>query len=188
MAGENVLHMAIVNEDPVMTKFLLDHGASYNQRCSGSFMGPEDQKASRNDTLESEVVTVNKVTDYDGYRHLLSIFSLSSLYLPSISSQPNWICDNIYRTLDNWYRYVSDMIWCQSDRGYFMWFLMILMIDDCLVMGLVTCIGASTRCPSRLASVRRNVTGSSWPKVLILIYRIPTAIWSCTCWSSTIRW
>ena len=70
MTGENVLHMSIVNEDPVMTKFLLDHGACYNERCLGNFMSPEDQKASRNDTLDSDIVTISNATDYEGFRHL----------------------------------------------------------------------------------------------------------------------
>ncbi|GFS44729.1 transient receptor potential cation channel subfamily V member 5 [Trichonephila inaurata madagascariensis] len=52
--GENVLHMAIVNEDPVMVKFLLDHGANYNERAIGSFFTPEDQKNSRTDSLSHE--------------------------------------------------------------------------------------------------------------------------------------
>ncbi|KAG8202146.1 hypothetical protein JTE90_010505 [Oedothorax gibbosus] len=65
--GENVLHMAIVNEDPVMTKFLLDNGANYNERAIGSFFGPEDQKNSRNDNLAHEWVDVPLKTDYKGY-------------------------------------------------------------------------------------------------------------------------
>ncbi|GIY42443.1 transient receptor potential cation channel subfamily V member 5 [Caerostris extrusa] len=48
--GENVLHMAIVNEDPVMVKFLLDHGANYNERAIGSFFSPEDQNSQEQTT------------------------------------------------------------------------------------------------------------------------------------------
>ncbi|XP_014217435.1 transient receptor potential cation channel subfamily V member 5 [Copidosoma floridanum] len=65
--GENVLHIAIVNEDPAMVKFLLDSGANVNERCVGNFMCPEDQKASRNDSTEHEWVCVNPETNYDGY-------------------------------------------------------------------------------------------------------------------------
>ncbi|XP_001606102.2 transient receptor potential cation channel subfamily V member 5 isoform X1 [Nasonia vitripennis] len=65
--GENVLHIAIVNEDPSMVKFLLDSGANVNERCCGNFMCPEDQKASRNDSVEHEWVCVCSETNYDGY-------------------------------------------------------------------------------------------------------------------------
>ncbi|XP_011500278.1 PREDICTED: transient receptor potential cation channel subfamily V member 5 [Ceratosolen solmsi marchali] len=65
--GENVLHIAIVNEDPSMVKFLLDSGANVNERCFGNFMCPEDQKASRNDSLDHEWVGVCPETNYDGY-------------------------------------------------------------------------------------------------------------------------
>lgn len=65
--GENTLHIAIVNEDPAMVKYLLDAGADVNERCFGSFMCPEDQKPSRNDSPEHEHVDVNPMTTYDGY-------------------------------------------------------------------------------------------------------------------------
>jgi hypothetical protein len=45
--GENVLHIAIVNEEPATVKFLLDAGVDFNQRCCGKFFCPEDQKSSR---------------------------------------------------------------------------------------------------------------------------------------------
>lgn len=67
MTGENTLHIAIVNEDPAMVKYLLDAGADVNERCLGSFMSPEDQKPSRNDSPEHEYVDVNPMTNYDGY-------------------------------------------------------------------------------------------------------------------------
>lgn len=66
-AGENTLHIAIVNEDPAMVKYLLDAGANVNERCFGSFMSPEDQKASRSDNQEHEWVDVNPMTNYNGY-------------------------------------------------------------------------------------------------------------------------
>ncbi|XP_025837236.1 transient receptor potential cation channel subfamily V member 5 [Agrilus planipennis] len=65
--GENVLHIAIVNEDPAMVKFLLESGANYQERCIGSFMSPEDQKSSRTDSLDHEWVNVNPMTNYKGY-------------------------------------------------------------------------------------------------------------------------
>nr|XP_042896955.1 transient receptor potential cation channel subfamily V member 5 [Parasteatoda tepidariorum] len=65
--GENVLHMSIVNEDPVVVKFLLDHGANFNERANGSFFLPEDQKFCRSDSLEHEWVDVSIKTDYKGY-------------------------------------------------------------------------------------------------------------------------
>ena len=65
-SGENVLHIAIVNEDPAMVKFLLDSGADVHERCFGNFMCPEDQKASRYDSLDHEWVSVAPETNYDG--------------------------------------------------------------------------------------------------------------------------
>ncbi|XP_076042112.1 uncharacterized protein LOC143026009 [Oratosquilla oratoria] len=65
--GESVLHIAIVNEDPAMVKFLLDNGANYHERCLGNFMCPEDQKASRQDSLEHEWVDLCQQTNYEGY-------------------------------------------------------------------------------------------------------------------------
>lgn len=65
--GENTLHIAIVNEDPAMVKYLLDAGANVSERCCGTFMSPEDQKASRSDSIDHEFVDVNPITNYDGY-------------------------------------------------------------------------------------------------------------------------
>lgn len=65
--GESVLHLAIVNEDPAMVKFFLDNGADYHERCFGNFMCPEDQKASRTDSLDHEWVNVGVETNYEGY-------------------------------------------------------------------------------------------------------------------------
>lgn len=61
------MHIAIVNEDPAMVKYLLDAGANVAERCFGSFMSPEDQKASRTDNVEHEWVDVNSITNYNGY-------------------------------------------------------------------------------------------------------------------------
>ncbi|XP_033305073.1 transient receptor potential cation channel subfamily V member 5 isoform X3 [Bombus bifarius] len=65
--GESALHIAIVNEDPALVKFLLDSGADVHERCVGNFMCPEDQKASRSDSLDHEWVCVAPETDYSGY-------------------------------------------------------------------------------------------------------------------------
>ncbi|XP_071441164.1 transient receptor potential cation channel subfamily V member 5 [Hetaerina americana] len=65
--GENVLHLAIVNEDPAMVKYLLNCGANFQERCCGTFMTPEDQKASRTDSIEHEWVCLCPDTNYDGY-------------------------------------------------------------------------------------------------------------------------
>ncbi|CRK93055.1 CLUMA_CG006509, isoform A [Clunio marinus] len=65
--GENVLHIAIVNEDPAMVKFLLDSGSNIHERCCGTFMSPEDQKGTRYDIIEQEPVCVNPITNYEGY-------------------------------------------------------------------------------------------------------------------------
>jgi transient receptor potential cation channel subfamily V member 5 len=65
------LHIAIVNEDPSLVKFLLDSGADdqriIHERCFGNFMCPEDQKASRFDNMDHEWVCVTPETDYNGY-------------------------------------------------------------------------------------------------------------------------
>lgn len=61
------MHIAIVNEDPAMVKFFLDSGADVHERCFGNFMCPEDQKASRSDSLDHEWVCVAPETNYNGY-------------------------------------------------------------------------------------------------------------------------
>lgn len=66
LSGESALHIAIVNEDPSMVKFLLDSGADVHERCIGNFMCPEDQKASRADSLDHEWVCVTPETNYNG--------------------------------------------------------------------------------------------------------------------------
>ncbi|KAK4879350.1 hypothetical protein RN001_007496 [Aquatica leii] len=65
--GENVLHIAVVNEDPGMVKYLLESGANFQERCFGNFFCPEDQKSSRHDSLDNEVVLVCTETNYKGY-------------------------------------------------------------------------------------------------------------------------
>ena len=53
--GESGLHLAIVNNDVAMVRRLVTCGANVNQRASGRFFLPEDQKQQR-----------NGVTDYRG--------------------------------------------------------------------------------------------------------------------------
>ncbi|XP_067141643.1 transient receptor potential cation channel subfamily V member 6 [Centruroides vittatus] len=65
--GEIPLHMAIVNEDPAMVKFLLDNGSNFHERCMGNFFCPEDQKSSRSDSLDHEWVNLCVKTNYEGY-------------------------------------------------------------------------------------------------------------------------
>ncbi|KAL8561177.1 hypothetical protein ACOMHN_029248 [Nucella lapillus] len=65
--GESILHIAIVNEDPAMVKFLLDSGADYSVRACGNFFCPDDQKDSRTDCMDHEWVSVCEKTDYNGY-------------------------------------------------------------------------------------------------------------------------
>lgn len=66
IAGESVLHVAVVNEDPSMVKYLLDSGADIHERCFGNFMSSEDQKPSRTDSLDHEWVNLQLETNYEG--------------------------------------------------------------------------------------------------------------------------
>uniref|UniRef100_A0A8W8L649 Transient receptor potential cation channel subfamily V member 6 n=1 Tax=Magallana gigas TaxID=29159 RepID=A0A8W8L649_MAGGI len=65
--GESILHIAIVNEDPAMVKFLLDNGADVHERACGNFFCPDDQKSSRMDTYDHEWVDVTEKTNYEGH-------------------------------------------------------------------------------------------------------------------------
>ncbi|KAK3087949.1 hypothetical protein FSP39_012710 [Pinctada imbricata] len=65
--GESVLHIAIVNEDPAMVKFILDHGGDYHERACGNFFCPDDQKDTREDSYDHEWVEVTEKTNYEGY-------------------------------------------------------------------------------------------------------------------------
>ena len=66
-AGENVLHMSAVAEDPTMVKYLLEEGVEVHERAYGNFFCPDDQKASRNDSLDHEEVDVCLQTNYHGF-------------------------------------------------------------------------------------------------------------------------
>ena len=65
--GEGALHMAVVNEDPQMVKFLLDHGAWVHERSIGNFFCADDQKDGRVDVLAHEWYDLPLETDYHGY-------------------------------------------------------------------------------------------------------------------------
>lgn len=64
--GENLLHMAIVNEDPYFVKFLIKHGVDCNQRCTGRFFFPDDQKKRIQETLTTEYPITPVDTNYKG--------------------------------------------------------------------------------------------------------------------------
>ena len=61
--------MSVVAEDPTMVKYLLDQGVELkfiHEKCYGNFFCPEDQKASRNDSLTHEEVDVCLKSNYQG--------------------------------------------------------------------------------------------------------------------------
>lgn len=72
--GETVLHLAIVNEDPAMVKFLLDKGADVEARVCGNFFTPDDQRESRTDVLDHEWVSLCRETNYEGWVSMLRNF------------------------------------------------------------------------------------------------------------------
>lgn len=49
-----------------MVKFLLESGADFQERCFGNFWCPEDQKSSRQDSLDQEIVLVCTESNYQG--------------------------------------------------------------------------------------------------------------------------
>uniref|UniRef100_H2Z592 Ion transport domain-containing protein n=1 Tax=Ciona savignyi TaxID=51511 RepID=H2Z592_CIOSA len=64
--GENVLHMAIANEDMSMIKFILEESKKVEERCCGSFFCPSDQKSTRVDQPDKEQPLLSKETNYSG--------------------------------------------------------------------------------------------------------------------------
>lgn len=60
--------MAIVNEDPVMVKFILemDEWALHKTRCIGSFFSANDQRDSRTDSVGTENMDIKLNTNYQG--------------------------------------------------------------------------------------------------------------------------
>ena len=78
-AGENILHIAIVNEDPAMVKFLLDLDSDAiikHERAYGVFFSCDDQVASRKDQPATELLKMTPNTNYKG-RELTLHFSVS---------------------------------------------------------------------------------------------------------------
>jgi len=71
--GENALHMAVANEDFEMVKFILKIGKEIDldleERCYGSFFGPIDQKKTRRDQIDSEIISVDEKTNYKSDRY-----------------------------------------------------------------------------------------------------------------------
>ena len=58
--------MAVVNEDPLMVKFLLDNGADVNARAIGKFFCADDQKETREEVLDHEWYLMKDQTNYQG--------------------------------------------------------------------------------------------------------------------------
>ena len=54
--GESALHLAIVYGDLEMVKYLVENGAHVNQRATGRFFLPEDQKTGATDLTNYEGV------------------------------------------------------------------------------------------------------------------------------------
>jgi ankyrin repeat protein len=65
--GKTALHLAIINEDLEMVKFLLYKGADVNQRCTGRFFCPDDQKSRIRDVSWQEHPVHPVDTNYKGY-------------------------------------------------------------------------------------------------------------------------
>ncbi len=58
--------MSVVAEDPTMVKYLLDQGINIHERCYGNFFCPDDQRPTRTDSLDHEIVDVSPYTNYKG--------------------------------------------------------------------------------------------------------------------------
>ncbi len=65
--GQTALHLAIVNEDVNMVKFLLANDADVHQRCCGRFFAPNDQKNERKESYFGECPKVSIKTNYEGW-------------------------------------------------------------------------------------------------------------------------
>lgn len=69
LTGENILHIAIVNEDPAMVKFILDRDVdkiSCHERAFGAFFSCDDHVASKKDLPDVETQKVTDKTNYKG--------------------------------------------------------------------------------------------------------------------------
>ena len=60
------MHIAIVNEDFEMVKYLVENGAHIHERCTGSFFLPNDQKEKRRDCAYQEAFHLPVDTNYQG--------------------------------------------------------------------------------------------------------------------------
>ncbi|CAG2176264.1 unnamed protein product [Oppiella nova] len=69
--GEGALHMAVVNEDLSMVKYLLNNGADVRARAIGKFFCVDDQKESREGVLEHEWYQMKTETNYMGFAYHL---------------------------------------------------------------------------------------------------------------------
>ena len=58
--------MAIVNEDPSMVRFLLNHNPDLHQSACGNFFTPDDQKAFRKNIPNQELYELPVKTNYMG--------------------------------------------------------------------------------------------------------------------------
>lgn len=61
------LHQAIINHDCGMVSKLLRKGADVNARCYGAFFSADDQKSSRQDSLEHEYVELCVQSNFKGF-------------------------------------------------------------------------------------------------------------------------
>ncbi|OAF66778.1 Ubiquitin-like protein 5 [Intoshia linei] len=68
--GENALHMAIVNEEIDMVKFLLSMGADIEEQACGKFFLPLDQNINRKNIFDQEEYELPLKTDYKGGANL----------------------------------------------------------------------------------------------------------------------
>ncbi len=94
--GENALHMAIVNEDPSMVKFLLKHGADVYQRAVGKFFCCDDQKSGRVDSILQENPILPTQTNYMG----MSYYGEYPLSFAAIMNQQDCVRLLIARGVD----------------------------------------------------------------------------------------
>ncbi len=64
--GQTALHLAIVNEDLYMVRYLLHNGANIHERNCGRFFCTDDQKCKRKPTFKCEYATLPMWSNYSG--------------------------------------------------------------------------------------------------------------------------
>ena len=69
-AGESALHIAIVNGDFEMVRLLVENDADVNQRATGRFFLPEDQKKGRTKTTNYSGRYTSNTTNNTSYTSL----------------------------------------------------------------------------------------------------------------------